>query len=328
MSGGEFVQAPTFSPDHIVVGISSCLLGHKVRFDGGHKRSSICQDEFSEVFDYLPVCPEIAIGLPVPRPAIRLQLTEQGERLLVSNDPQQDLTEAMKAFAARQLPALSGLSGYIVCAKSPSCGMERVKLTGQKGQSLPQQSVGMYTRQLMSTYPLLPVEENGRLNDPHLCDNFVTRVHVFHQWQALSHEGLSARKIIEFHSRHKFLILSHEPKAYRRLGPLVAALSENHVNDIAERYIQEVMSALKVPASRRNHTNVLQHIQGFFKKLIPSDERQAMAQVIEQYRLGKLPLMAPITLIRHMLVKFPQPYLAQQSYLQPYPDSLGLRNRL
>lgn len=325
----ENMASPVFDPERIQVGISSCLLGQNVRFDGGHKQSSLCQNELATVFDYQPICPEVAIGLPIPRPAIRL--VEDGEqiRLRGSQDAQLDVTEPMQTFAAQQVAQLSALSGYIVCAKSPSCGMERVKIFAQEqGHPASHKGRGLFTQKLMEQHPLLPVEENGRLNDPVLRDNFVTRVFIYHQWQALQHKGLTAHDLVEFHARHKFLLLAHKPAIYRQLGPLVAQLGEQPLAELAEQYIALMMTALNINATRRNHTNVLQHIQGFFKKLISSEERQALADVIDQYRLGKLPLMAPITLIRHLLVKFPDPYIAKQSYLRPYPDSLGLRNQL
>lgn len=311
-----------FNPQQIQIGISACLLGDKVRFDGGHKLSRYCLDELSRVFQYVPVCPEMAIGMGTPRKTIRLVEEEDGIRLRASDDSF-DVTESMQLFAEEKTRALDYLSGYIVCAKSPTCGMERVKLYDGKSGYSRKAGVGVYTQILMQQQPLLPVEEDGRLHDLVLRENFITRVFAYHDWKTLLANGLSRKAIVDFHTRYKFLLLAHHQDNYRELGRLVANFS-NDLEADADAYFTLFMHTLMHHATRKSHTNVLQHLQGFFSEHLSPRQKQELKGVIDQYREGLLPLLVPVTLIKHYLNEFEVPYVDQQVYLNPHPQELKL----
>ncbi|GAB3370179.1 DUF523 and DUF1722 domain-containing protein [Spongiibacter taiwanensis] len=310
-------------PDPIHIGISACLMGDEVRYDGGHKRLPFATDALAQHFDFIRVCPEQAIGLGVPRPTIRLVGDPEAPRLQRSNDPSVDITEQMQVFARDTASQLTHISGYILCAKSPSCGMERVPVVAEEGGGLGKVGVGIYARELMEALPLLPVEENGRLNDVRLRENFVLRVVAYARWQALMADGLSTHGLQEFHRRHKFLLLAHNQQIYRELGPLVA--NPDNLEAAAEEYIHRFMLALKRPASTKNHTNTLMHIQGFFKNHLDSDDRAQLTQVIKDYASGLLPLLVPLEMLALFLKKYHIDYLLDQYYFEPYPRNLKLR---
>ncbi|MBZ9613577.1 YbgA family protein [Rheinheimera maricola] len=310
----------------IKIGISACVLGDKVRYDGGHKASIFCVQQLAPLVQYVPVCPEMAIGMSAPRPAIRLQLDDEHTvRLVQSNNTTIDHTSAMLAFTERKLPQLSELSGYVVCAKSPSCGMERVRLFDKKGQQLGKLGVGLYTHQLMQKYPWLPVEEDGRLFDAVLKENFISRVFSCYDYQQSMQDGFTVGKLVAFHSRYKFLVMAHSPMAYRTLGRLVAQAKLFSAAELQQRYLLELMQALKNIASRKQHANVLQHLQGFLKHGLSAEAKQELADLIHRYRQGFVPLMAPLTLLQHHLKQQPNSYVSAQRYFSPYPEELGLR---
>lgn len=327
MSCSNFAHSQ-FDSAKIQIGISACLLGKPVRFDGGHKRSAFADAQLRDYVEYISICPEMAIGMGTPRPTIRQ--VQKGDIIHIqgSTQPDLDVTQALNQFSQQQSRCLEGLSGYIVCAKSPTCGMERVKVYNEKGQTLRHDSVGVFTQALMDANPLLPIEESGRLCDPVLKENFITRVFAYHEWQTMVAEGLSAKGLLEFHARYKYLLLAHSPTAYSELGSSLANLSNVDLQSVGQAYISQFMDALKQRATRKSHTNVLLHLQGYFKRHISSSERQALAETIHQYRKGLLPLMAPMTLIKHLLVKLPNDYLNQQKYLTPHPEALALRSAL
>ncbi|WKE63947.1 DUF523 and DUF1722 domain-containing protein [Gallaecimonas kandeliae] len=309
----------------IWVGISACVLGDKVRFDGGHKLSRFVADELGRHFRFHPLCPEMAIGLGSPRPAIRLVGDPDHPRVQDSKGAGLDVTDQLDAFSDKVLPGLQHLAGYILCGKSPTCGMERVKLYSHEGEGLGKVGVGVFARRLMAAYPELPVEEDGRLHDPLLRENFVMRVMTYHQWLQLLAEGLSVQGLMDFHRRNKFLLLAHHQRLYRELGPLIAKACQNDLAQVAGDYIRRFMAALARPAKRRDQANVLMHLQGFFKKVLEPQEKAELAALIDDYRQGLVPLMAPLTLLNHHLRRHPLPYLAEQRYLQPYPSDLKLR---
>lgn len=311
----------------IPVGISACLLGAPVRFDGGHKRSAFCVDELGAWFRFVPLCPEQAIGLPVPREAIHLQRREEGIRL-VGNRTGTDHTDAMLAFADRKAAELHGLCGYIVSKKSPTCGMERVKVHHANGQPDGSDGAGLFTQAFRVRNPLVPVEEDGRLNDPLLRENFVTRVFVLWRWRQATAQGLTPAALVAFHTAHKYLVMAHSVPAYRELGRLVAAAGSTATDELAVRYAATLMQALARPVSRGGHANALQHIMGYFKRRLPAHHKQHLRELIEGYRAGRLPLAAPLTLVRHFLADHPDDYLARQVYLAPHPEQLALRNFL
>ena len=313
--------------DKILVGISSCLLGQEVRFDGGHKRDAYVTGTLSAYFDFVPFCPEAGVGLGIPRQPIRL--VRQGEeiRAVGTRTPELDPTDDLAAFARRTAGQLGDVSGYILKNASPSCGMERVKVYNEKG--MPERiGVGIYAGVLMESLPLLPVEEEGRLGDAVLRENFVERVFVYHRWQQLNRSGLTAHKLVEFHADHKYLIMAHSQETYRKLGRMVAEAGKGELDRLAEDYAVTLMAALKRPVKPRQHVNVLQHLLGYLKEHIDKLDREEMVETIEQYRQGLVPLIVPITLIRHHFRRYPDPYVMRQYYLSPHPKELMLRNRI
>ncbi|MGL5629735.1 MAG: YbgA family protein [Plesiomonas shigelloides] len=308
----------------IPVGISACVLGESVRFDGGHKRLPFATDHLKPYVRFYPVCPEMAIGMPSPRPAIRLIRGDEGLQLVGSS---QDLnvTEAMQAFSREKVASLSHLCGYIVCAKSPTCGMERVKVYDVAGKGAEKVGVGLYTQELMRQMPWLPVEEDGRLNDPVLRENFVTRIFALHDFYRQCEAGMTRGKLVAFHSRYKLLIMAHSQADYRALGRRVADLDAMPFDALLIAYRDHLMQALSKRATRKNHSNVLQHIQGYFSRQLSSRQRKELSHLIDRYRRGTQPLLAPLTLLRHYLEEHPDPYLTQQVYFEPYPEALLLR---
>jgi len=308
----------------IKVGISACLLGQEVRFDGGHKRSSFCDRDLGAHFDYHPVCPEMAIGMGAPRAAIRL-VKRNGEIRAEASNGSFDVTEKLIAFSEQKARQLDFISGYILCAKSPSCGMERVKIYGANNEGSAKEGIGLFAKALMEANPLLPVEEDGRLNDPILRENFVLRVFAYHDWQQLCASGLTAAALMRFHSRYKYLVLSHATTHYRELGRLLGNMGKANLQEVADNYIKGLMTALTLRANRRSHTNVLMHLQGYFKRVLTPSQKQELAEAIDKYRIGIFPLLVPLTLIRHYLREYPNPYLSEQVYLNPHPDTLKLR---
>ncbi|QPT15814.1 Uncharacterized conserved protein [Serratia rubidaea] len=309
------------------IGISGCLTGSAVRFDGGHKRMAFVMDELARWVTFKPVCPEMAIGLPVPRPALRLVKTSEGDiSMRFSHTPHDDVTEKMTGFTAEYLSRLGELSGFIVCAKSPSCGMERVRVYDEKGNRGRKEGVGLFTGALMDKYPWLPVEEDGRLHDPALRENFVERVFALHELNTLRAEGLTRRALLGFHSRYKLQLLAHHQAGYRDLGPFVASLHQwEDLDAFFAVYREKLMAILKQPASRKNHTNVLMHIQGYFRNQLNARQRGELRDVILHYRAGLLPILAPLTLLKHYLAEYPDRYLLTQNYFDPYPKDLALR---
>lgn len=316
----------------IPVGISACLTGREVRHDGGHKHSRYCTAILSHYFSFEPLCPEMGAGFGTPRPAMHLRrLSGQHEdtdlRLVTLRDAK-DHTPAMTSWISKTLPGLFHLRGFILMAKSPSCGLERIRVYGDEGQVIHHQGQGLFARALQQAWPLLPVEEEGRLNDAVIRENFIERVFVFDDWQNLQAEGLTAAALIDFHTRHKFQLLAHCQKTYRELGPLLSNLKANSLETIAETYIHKVMVALKKKVSAGSHVNAMQHLLGFFRDRLEATERHLILEQIEAYQREEVPLIVPMTLLRMAQRREPLDYLALQEYLSPYPDALGLRNGL
>jgi len=260
-----------------VLGISGCLTGSAVRFDGGHKRMGFVMDELAQWVSFKPVCPEMAIGLPTPRPALRLIQTVSGEtRMRFSHAPHDDVTQKMVDFAASYLPKIGDLAGFIVCAKSPSCGMERVRLYDENGNRGRKEGVGLFTAALLETWPWLPVEEDGRLHDPILRENFVERIFALHALNTLRANGLTRHALLDFHSRYKLQLLAHHQAGYREIGPFVASLHQwDDLDAFFVVYREKLMAILKKPASRKNHTNVLElACSGVISRNQPEQTRQ------------------------------------------------------
>jgi len=312
--------------EKIPIAISSCLLGAEVRYDGGHKHNAYITQTLGRYFEYTPYCPEVAIGLGIPRPTIQLVQVGDGVRVRGSKDPQLDVTQQLQDYAQRVVPALSGICGYIFKRASPSCGMERVKV--YKDGNLFGTDRGVYAAAIMQALPDLPVEEEGRLMDPVLRENFIERVFVYHRWQQLLRSGLTPAKLVQFHTIHKYILLAHDEPTYRELGQWVAQAGSTDLDEMASRYFRHLMQALSKPATRKTHTNVLMHIMGYIKNSLTADDKQELLEVLEKYRVGQVPLIVPITLLKHYLRRFPDEYVQQQVYLNPHPDELMLRNSL
>jgi len=305
------------------IGISACLIGEKVRFDASNKPSNFCIHELGQHVTYQSFCPEVAVGLPIPRPTIRQ--IKQGDLIRVSRpDGSGDVTDALKEYGQKVAKLTKHLSGYVFCAKSPSCGMERVKVYSPEGNALPAQGIGAFAKEIMDANPLLPCEENGRLNDPILRENFVARVYAYKHWQDLEASGLTKHKLTTFHSQYKYTVMSHDLIAYKNLGQLLAR-ADLPLAEMASSYIAGLMAALTIKATRKKHANTLAHIQGYFSQHLQAHERKELCEQIDAYRSGLIPLIAPLTLINHYLLQYPKDYLAKQAYLSPYPDALRLR---
>ncbi|AIW16739.1 DUF523 and DUF1722 domain-containing protein [Vibrio tubiashii] len=309
----------------IKIGISSCVLGERVRFDSGHKISKFVTKELTPYFEFVPVCPEVGSGMPVPRPTIRLMSNEDRIALVETKDPTKEHTQAVVDYSKSKVIELEReqLCGYIVCAKSPTCGMERVKV--YKKNSAENVGVGLYTNELIKAMPWLPVEEDGRLNDPVLKENFITRIYTLKDFYDSIGDEPTRGKIVAFHSRYKLTLMAHHPTSYKELGKLVANVKDYDIEEFYKLYRQGLMAAMTHRASRKNNTNVLMHLQGYFKRALSRSQKKELVQVIEDYRVGLLPLLAPLTLIKHYLAAHPDSYLEDQAFLQPHPQELRLR---
>lgn len=315
-------------PEKVPVGISQCLLGDPVRFDGGHKHSKVCTEVLARRFEFVPVCPEMGIGMGAPRETIHLQGSVHDERIRVvgNRTPGLDVTDALEQYGRDKAAELGELCGYVFMGRSPSCGLANIKVYHENGNPIGRSTRGVYAREFTARHPLLPVEEEGRLRDPVLCDNFVTRVYAWQRWRALERSGLTLAKLQDFHARHKYLLMAHRPAAYQHLGRLVALAHQRPVADAAHDYIHDFMATLRTVATAKSHTNVLQHLAGYLKKLLDAGSRQELATLIDDYRQGKVPLFAVLTLLRHHLRQHPNTYVQRQVYLEPHPPELLLRN--
>ncbi|MGB2269513.1 MAG: YbgA family protein [Cycloclasticus pugetii] len=312
----------------IKVGISSCLLGNEVRFDGGHKHSQLCTDSLSRYFEFVPECPEVASGMSIPRKPIRLIGEVQAPKVVAVHDNSVDYTDQLKTYSEHKAQQLNELCGYVFMQKSPSCGVFRVKVYQEGGYPAAEPGRGVYAKAVMEAKPLLPVEESGRLEDAVLRESFITRVYAYHNWQQLKKQGLSYQSILEFHARYKYCLMARTPTHYVELGRLLADAGKHDINDLAEHYFSLLMENLSVLATRKTHTNVLMHLQGYLKKVLSAKEKQELGNLIEQYRTNQVPLIVPITLLKHHFNNHPDPYIEKQAYLQPYPDDLSLRNAI
>jgi len=321
------MESAALSPPPLRIAISSCLLGNQVRYDAGHKHNAYITQTLGEYFEFVPFCPEVAIGLGIPRPPIRLVSIDGSIRVRGVNNPQQDVTEALIENAEAVVHQLRNVSGYLFKTGSPSCGMERVKVYhAQSGHPL-ESSPGMFAATIMRALPELPVEEEGRLMDPRLRENFIERVFIYHRWHCCCANGMTPAALVDFHTRHKFSVLAHDEPSYRELGRLVGGAGERETGEVAAEYIRVLMRALAKIATAKQHANVLMHIMGFFKADIDSDDKAELLDLIDAYRQEQVPLQVPMTLIRHHLRVHPNDYLSGQYYINPHPRELMLRNR-
>jgi uncharacterized protein YbgA (DUF1722 family)/uncharacterized protein YbbK (DUF523 family) len=312
--------------EKIRLGISSCLLGNPVRFDGGHKHDRFLTDTLGRYVDYVPVCPEVECGMPIPREALRLVGDPESPRLVTSRT-NIDHTEPMQSWAEKRLVLLAEeqLDGFIFKSRSPSSGMERVKVYTDKG--MPEKNgVGIFARAFMARFPSLPVEEEGRLHDPILRENFIERIFVHRRWRRLLAEKRTVGALVQFHTSHKLLLFAHSEKIYREMGRLVAQARKIPDYELFTEYEQQLMTALKLRCTLKKHTNVMMHILGYFKNMLTGDEKQELLTIINNFKEGLIPLIVPVTLINHYVRKYNEEYLADQYYLNPHPLELKLRN--
>ncbi len=312
----------------IRVGISSCLLGRKVRFDGGHKRDRFLTDVLAPYVDWVPVCPEVELGMGIPRESIRL-VRREGELRLVAERSGKDHTRSMERFASRRVRELEPLDlcGYVLKKDSPSCGMERVRVYGEKGMPR-KEGRGVFADALLRGCALLPVEEEGRLNDPRLRDNWIERLFAYRRLRTLFGGRWRRGDVIAFHTAHKLQLMAHSPDHYRRLGRLVAEVKRLSRADFRQRYEAGFMEGLAQQATRRRNVNVLQHAAGHFRGRLDPTSSQELRALVDDYRGGLVPLVVPITLVRHHVRRLGVEYLAGQVYLEPHPKELMLRNHV
>ena len=310
------------------LGISRCLLGDEVRFDGGHKRDSFLTDVFGRYVEWVPVCPEVEAGLGTPREAMRLVGDPQNPRLVTIKSGT-DHTRALETLTTNRIAQLMelDLSGYVFKKGSPSCGIERVRIYNENG--MPNRNgVGLFSRAFIAQFPLIPVEEEGRLCEPTLRENFIERVFCYRRWQDLVQSGVTRQALVRFHTIHKYLLLAHSPQQYEALGRLVGQAQQHHPKELTSRYGELFMKALAVKATVRKHVNVLQHILGYFKERLGSREKAELLVVIGDYHQGLTPLIVPLTLIKHYVQTYEIDYIRDQVYLNPHPKELMLRNHV
>lgn len=310
----------------IRVGISTCLLGERVRYDGQHKHDRFLTETLGQYLEYVPVCPEVECGLPVPREAMRL-VGNPGAPRLMTQRTGRDLTDQMLSWAATRVRELEkeNLCGFIFKSKSPSSGMERVKVYNGKG-GLSGRGPGMFARAFMQHFPLLPVEDDGRLHDPDLRENFIERLFTLDRYRRAVGEKPDIKALMDFHARNKLLLMSHSQSLCRDMGKQLAQTGRQDVQAVVQAYEASMLKALGLMSTPRKHANVLQHMLGYFKKDLTHDEKEEMLELIDHMRNGDIPLVVPVTLMCHYARKYKVTYLRDQTYLNPHPLELKLRN--
>ena len=314
--------------EKIPIGISTCLLGENVRYDGGHKRDRLITDVIGQFVQFVPVCPEMECGLGVPRESMHLTGDPESPRLVTTRTGI-DHTVRMKTWATKRLKELEKdeLCGFIFKSNSPSSGMKRVRVYNEKGMP-EKKGAGIFARAFMDHFPLLPVEEDGRLHDDKLRENFIERIFALKRWRDLLDKQQTRSRLVGFHTQHKLLILSHSQKHARILGKIVGEAKKFPPDKLYSEYQTLFMESLKLKTTVKKNVNVLQHMMGYFKKQLSAGEKRELLEVIDEYRQGFVPLIVPITLMKHYVRKYDQPYLKQQLYLNPHPVELKLRNHV
>jgi len=313
-------------PERIRLGVSKCLLGEPVRYDGQHKRDTFVVDTLGPLVDFVPVCPEVECGLGVPREAMRLIGTKENPRLVTIRSGQ-DITPRMQDWIKPRLDQLAkeNLCGYIFKARSPSSGMERVKIYNEKG-GVVGYGAGLFAAAFMARFPLLPVEEEGRLNDPLLRDNFVERIFTLRRYRDAVAGARTLKPLMTFHATHKYLLMAHLPARVRAMGQLLAGSAPRAIRETTAAYEDMLLDTLKTKTTTVRYVNVLQHMIGYLKQQLTADEKQEFAELLDDYRRDDVPLIAPIVMLRHYVRKYNEPYLATQAVLYPHPLELRLRN--
>ena len=313
----------------IRIGVSSCLIGEKVRWNGDHKQDRYVREILSRYFEYIPVCPEVEVGMGVPRETVALY-GDPEKPSMISKKTQTDWTKPMEKYIKSRINTLSAddLCGYIFKSKSPSCGMARVPLYSEFGSHKVKHGPGMFAKAFINSFPLVPTEEEGRLNDPRIRENFIVRVFSFKRFNLLLNEKFSLGQWVKFHTQHKFLLLAHSRKHYDELGELVAHSKTIKPSELKKKYGEIFMEALTSKSTPKKNTDVLLHMMGFLKKLLTKIEKEDILSTIEDYRSEILPLIVPVTLIRHQVKKHNIEYLRDQVYLNPHPKELMLLNHV
>ena len=314
--------------DKVRLGISTCLLGEPVRYDGGHKLDPFLTETLGQYVEYVPVCPEVECGLPVPRESMHLG-GDPGSPRLVTSRTGQDMTDRMIRWARKRVIELekNDLHGFIFKSNSPSSGMDRVRVYNEKGMPV-KRGVGIFAGIFMEHFPLLPVEDEGRLHDPSLRENFIERIFTLKRWRESLARGENRGVLVDFHTTHKLLILSHSPKHYQTMGKLVAHSGGLSPKQAYRQYQILLMDALFLKTTPKKNSNVLLHMMGYFKEQLSADEKRELLEIIDHYRQGYLPLVVPVTLINHYVRKYDQAYLKRQVYLNPHPMELQLRSHV
>jgi uncharacterized protein YbgA (DUF1722 family)/uncharacterized protein YbbK (DUF523 family) len=318
-------MTPRNPESQIKVGVSSCLLGEKVRWNGEHKQDLFVKNLLGQFFEWVPTCPEVEIGMGIPRERVRLTGNPKAPHL-VGNTTGTDWTRRMNRYSKKRSAELAKLNlcGYIFKSRSPSCGIARIKVYGDNGIATPN-GRGLFAEAFIQQ-SLVPVEDEARLHDARIRENFITRVFAYHRLAQLVNGRTSRKMLVDFHTKHKFLLLAHSRKHYNALGKLVANAKQDSYSKLKRRYAEAFMQALSFKTTAKKNADVLYHMLGFFKKLLPEVEKQELIEVIENYRKGWVPLIAPVTLIRHHVRKYQITYLADQIYLNSHPKELMLRN--
>jgi uncharacterized protein YbgA (DUF1722 family)/uncharacterized protein YbbK (DUF523 family) len=309
-----------------VMGIGACLAGKAVRYNGQSKSANDHVRSITDTFEMRSFCPEMGTGMGVPREPIHLVGTPDKVRALDVGTHCQDYTEQLAGYANTVLELAPELCGYILVKGSPSCGYDRVKRYADNGYGIASDLQGVFAAALSAADPLMPLEDDGRLNDPGLRESFVTRAYTYHDWKQLRAEGLSTHKLISFYSRYKYLVMAHHVPSYKKLGRMLADAGNTPLESLASEFIVELMAALSHRATSRSHTNVLFHLSGYLKRSVSAQERQRLKDLIEQYRLGQIPLVVPLTMLKHHFANSPNAYIESQVFMAPYPDELKLRN--
>ena len=312
----------------IKLGISACLLGENVRYDGGHKLDRFLTDTLGQYVEYVPVCPEVECGLDIPRESMHLEGDPDSPRL-VTTHTKQDMTDRMVRWAHKRVLKLEkeALCGFIFKSNSPSSGMERIRVYNGKGMPV-KNGVGIFARIFMDHFPLLPVEDERRLHDPEIRENFMEGIFTLKRWRKVLSKKENRGNVVDFHTKHKLLIFSHSPKHYQTMGKLVAWAKDLPLKELYQRYQTLLMESLNLKTTPKKNANVLQHMMGYFKERLSSDEKKELREVIDFYRKGCIPLIVPVTLINHYVRKYDQSYLKEQVYLYPHPLELQLRNHV
>jgi len=314
--------------ERIRMGVSACLLGQQVRYDGGHKHDRYITDILGEYLEFVPVCPEVEAGFPIPRETFRLVGDPENPRLVTTRG-RVDHTERMNAWADKRVRELEkeDLCGFIFKKDSPNSGLMRVKVYNDKRMA-EKNGVGLFARVFTRHFPLIPVEEEGRLNDAKLRETFIEQIFTLKRWREMRTQGRSMKNLVDFHTRHKLLVLSHSPAHAKRMGKLVADGKQMPIGEVYAQYEGLLIETLRIKTTVKKNMNVLEHILGYFKEQLSADEKQEVLEIFDRYRREFLPLIVPVTLLNHHVRKYDQPYLKQQVYLNPHPVALKLRNHV